>query len=471
MVLAATTMAGAGAAAYYAVQGLTLSHYDARAHLVVARRIADSLTPGWRQFGTVWLPLPHALNAPFAWMDWNYRTGFSGVVISVLALSVGLTAITRFVHERTGSLAAALSVPAIVLMNPNVLYLQSTPMTEPLLFGLSLLAVVIVDAWVRRPSTRLHRWAGVTLAALVMTRYEGWFIAAALLSVALVARRHQWIDVFRLAVYPGAAIGIFLFLSWAATGVWFVTSGFFVPDNPAFHRPMAVLIDVVEATVTLGSRTLVLVAIAGGVACVLASRRTLASLTPLALLGAACLPIVAFYAGHPYRVRYMVPLVVAAGVLSAFALAHVSRPLRGWATVAFLATVWFQRPPLDRQAPMVLEAQWETPFRLARTAVSRRLDQDYDGQPILASMGSLAHYMQEASSHGLRLDHFVHEGNGDLWMAALEAPRRHVSWVMIEERAEGGDQLAARAQSDASFLTGFVRAADGGGLVLYRRVP
>jgi hypothetical protein len=42
---------------------------------------------------------------------------------------------------------------------------------------------------------------------------------------------------------------------------------------------------------------------------------------------------------------------------------------------------------------------------------------------------------------------------------------------MIEERAEGGDQLAARARSDSSFLSGFVRAADGGGLVLYRRMP
>jgi hypothetical protein len=470
-ILAAATMVGAGAAAYYAVQGLTLSHYDARAHLVVARRVADSLTPGWRQFGTVWLPLPHALNAPFVWIDWNYRTGFSGVVISVLALAVGLTAITRFVHARTGSLAAALSVPGIILMNPSVLYLQSTPMTEPLLFGLSLLGVVNTDAWLRNPTTRLHRRAGATLTALVMTRYEGWFIAAALLAVALLARRQQRIDVFRLALYPGVAIGMFLFLSWAATGVWFVTSGFFVPDNPAFHRPMAVLVDVVEATVTLGSRTLVLVAIAGVVVCLLASRRTLASLTPLALLAAACLPIAAFYEGHPYRVRYMVPLVVAAGVLSAFALAHVSRRIRGWATVAFLATVWIQRPPLDSHAPMVLEAQWETPFRLQRTAVSRRLDQDDDGQPILASMGSLAHYMQEASSHGLRLDRFVHEGNGDLWMAALEAPRRHVSWVLIEERAEGGDTLATRARADASFLSGFVRAADGGGLVLYRRVP
>ena len=471
LVLTASAMAGTAAAFYYARQGLTLSHYDARAHLVVARRIADSLTPGWRQFGAVWLPLPHALNAPFVWIDWNYRTGFSGVVISIVALSVGLTAITRFIHARTGSLAAALSVPAVVLMNPNVLYLQSTPMTEPLLFGISLLAVVSVDAWLRDLSLRAHRLAGITLTALVMTRYEGWLIAAALIGVALVARRDQWIAVFRLAAYPGVAIGTFLFLGWAATGVWFVTSGFFVPDNPAFHRPVAVLVDVLDATVALGSRTLVLVATAGVVACLLNSRRTLASLTPLALLTTACLPIAAFYEGHPYRVRYMAPLVVAAGVLSAFALARVSRPIRGLATAAFLVAVWIQRPPLDSQAPMVLEAQWETPFRLERAVVSRHLDKDYDGQPILASMGSLAHYMQEASSHGLRLDHFVHEGNGDLWTAALEAPRRHVAWVMIEERAEGGDQLATRARSDSTFLSGFVRAADGGGLVLYRRVP
>jgi hypothetical protein len=47
---------------YYAQAGLTNSHYDARAHLVVARRVFDSLTPGWQQIGAVWLPLPHMLN-------------------------------------------------------------------------------------------------------------------------------------------------------------------------------------------------------------------------------------------------------------------------------------------------------------------------------------------------------------------------------------------------------------------------
>ena len=62
----------------YARADLTLSHYDARAHLVVARRVVDSLTPGWRQLGGVWLPLPHLINLiPVQW-DSSYRTGRRG---------------------------------------------------------------------------------------------------------------------------------------------------------------------------------------------------------------------------------------------------------------------------------------------------------------------------------------------------------------------------------------------------------
>jgi hypothetical protein len=118
---------------------------------------------------------------------------------------------------------------------------------------------------------------------------------------------------------------------------------------------------------------------------------------------------------------------------------------------------------------MVTEAQWETPYRRGREAVSRYLEQSYDGTPILASMGSLGHYMQEAAWSGLRLSDFLHEGNGDLWKAATTRPFHHVRWVLIEERAEGGDQLAARARTDADFLYGFERVAEGGGMALYRR--
>jgi hypothetical protein len=118
---------------------------------------------------------------------------------------------------------------------------------------------------------------------------------------------------------------------------------------------------------------------------------------------------------------------------------------------------------------MVTEAQWETPFRHEREVVSRYLDRAYDHTPILASMGSLGHYMQESARHGLRLADFVHEGNGDLWTAAVAHPGRHVRWMLIEERAEGGDILAAAARTRPTFLDGFERVAEGGGVALYER--
>jgi hypothetical protein len=150
----AALVVGTIAAVVYARDGLTLSHYDARAHLVVARRVCDSLTPGWRQIGAVWLPLPHLLNLiPLQW-DFNYRTGY----VSVLALSAGLGVMAEYLRRRTGSVAAALAAPAIILLNPNVLYLQSTPMTEPLLFALSLASLAAVDRWIETPTPKTMAW-------------------------------------------------------------------------------------------------------------------------------------------------------------------------------------------------------------------------------------------------------------------------------------------------------------------------
>src|SRR5919204_3272279 len=89
ILLAATAaIAGSFAAWHYHVLGLTLAHYDARGHLVVARRIIDSVTPGWQQIGAVWLPLPHLLNALPVQVDVVYRTGASAVFISLLSFSV-----------------------------------------------------------------------------------------------------------------------------------------------------------------------------------------------------------------------------------------------------------------------------------------------------------------------------------------------------------------------------------------------
>ncbi len=135
------------------------------------------------------------------------------------------------------------------------------------------------------------------------------------------------------------------------------------------------------------------------------------------------------------------------------------------------ALVAYELRPLDATAPMVTEAQWDLPNVAAREQVSRCLVDQYHGESVMASMGSLGHYMQDLSRHGFRLRDFLHEGNGDIWLNALEDPRPFAGWMLIEEKAEGGDMLAKRARENPAFLTGFSRVCEAAGLALYRRNP
>jgi len=475
IVTVVAAVAGIAAAVYYASLDLTLSHYDARGHLVVARRTMDGLTPGWRQIGAVWLPLPHVLNAlPVQW-DWNYRTGWSGVALSIGFLSAGLGALAGWLRRATSSWAIAAAIPLVILLNPNVLYLSSTPMTEPMLFGLSLAAVVSMDRWLQRQGPEQTLRTGTVLAALMLTRYEGWFITAALLVVAAVASVPR---AMRLALYPACAVIAFLLLSWGSTGQWFVTTGFFEANNPALGNLSLALGQVAEGVTELSGPWLLWFGFAGAIALLAAAGQAVKAgaregvaraLIPLTLAAAAALPAYAFFSGHPIRIRYMTALLVAAPVIGAFALARLPRRLHAPAAAALLAVAVWVAPPLDLAAPMVREAQRERPSSEARQAVTAALTQVWDGSPVMASMGSLGHYMQQLSAHGFELRDFLHEGNGDLWTAAIAAPRPYVKWILIEESAEGGDTLAALARVNPAFLTGFTRAANGGGVVLYIR--
>ena len=137
--------------------------------------------------------------------------------------------------------------------------------------------------------------------------------------------------------------------------------------------------------------------------------------------------------------------------------------------MAVLAVTGYELRPLDLSAPMIVEAQWDRPNAPVRARVTACLGRPGSGEKIMASMGSLGHYMQEASAEGFAIRDFLHEGNGDIWLASLESPRPFAAWVLIEEKAEGGDMLARIARERPSFLEGYERTCEGAGLALYRR--
>src|SRR5689334_10682883 len=55
-------------------RGLSNLYGDGIAHMEGARRLWDSLTPGYAEIGTVWLPLFHILASPLTLSDKLWRT-------------------------------------------------------------------------------------------------------------------------------------------------------------------------------------------------------------------------------------------------------------------------------------------------------------------------------------------------------------------------------------------------------------
>ena len=563
-------MFGTAAAVHYYQLGLTLAHYDARAHLVVARRVFDSLTPGWQQVGAVWLPLPHLLNALPVQIDGFYRSGVSGVAISIASMAVAAWAIAVLIHRATGSIVGGIVAAALLMLNPNVLYIQSTPMTEPLLFATTFLAVALVAKWSATVSTpnattpnsqttpnsppsrdetparfggaarppsparhsagfggtgapRLSRAPGWACIAAVLTRYEAWPIIAAAIGLAFVVLlRRGWPigaalrAVRGLALWPVWALAAFLVNSKVSVGAWFVSGGFFVAENPALGHPWMAWTQIWEGLAQLAGPVIpwlaVVSAVALGVAFVLppnrlrqgyggqeggnySSHRVLppkggnyrsdhvasafrrneadhaALIIVLALAASAALPLYAYYQGHPVRIRYDVPLVAASAALIGAAIAVLPRRVQAVAGILVVAlSAWHVRP-FDRRAPVVLESQRDVQNADGRRTVTAHLAANWNGRPIMMSMGSLGHYMHDLSHAGFGIGDFLHEGNGEIWKYAVRHPRPVVEWIAIEERSEGGDALAYQAKIDANFLEGYARVAEGGGVALYRRLP
>ena len=159
-----------------------LNYGDAVAHLHIARRVFDSHQSRPQQLGSVWLPLPHLLLIPFVAVYSWWANGIAGMIPSALAYLAGCAGIYRLARHWLQPAAAALAL-AFFATNPNLLYLQTTAMTEPLFLCEMIWTVVWLVEWRASmetinpgPTRRLWLIAAVLVAA-IFTRYDGWILA------------------------------------------------------------------------------------------------------------------------------------------------------------------------------------------------------------------------------------------------------------------------------------------------------
>lgn len=259
-----------------------LNYGDAVAHLHIARRVFDSHQPRFSQLGSVWLPLPHLLLIPFVQVYSWWANGFAGVIPSALAYLAACAGIYRLARRWLPPAAAAITL-AFFALNPNLLYLQTTAMTEPLFLCEMIWVVVWLVEWQSsltqertnfdhesrnrdaRRSSRLLWLIAIALVAAVFTRYDGWVMALlAWTCVGLVlARRGRlrsrafWLASVLVVAAPIAwflyntvAFGDWLFFlrgPYSAKAIEIRTAAPGFPPHPGWHNPWVGLIFFVKA--------------------------------------------------------------------------------------------------------------------------------------------------------------------------------------------------------------------------------
>jgi hypothetical protein len=202
-----------------------LLYGDAVAHLGIARRILDTRNPGLVQLGGVWLPLPHLLMLPFVQkMEW-WQSGLAGAWPSIGCYIAGVAGFYRLCRRMLIP-RWALTATAFYALNPNLLYLATTAMTEPLFLALiiwmTLLTVECTDE-IRadRESGVARRLIGLGLLifAAVFTRYDGWVLGAAVWCVVtwqLWRARGMW-----RRVVPSFVVFTLLAVSGPVLWLWY----------------------------------------------------------------------------------------------------------------------------------------------------------------------------------------------------------------------------------------------------------
>ena len=118
------------ATAYFYFHDLIVSYGDAESHLNIAKRVVSSITPGFAQLGGIWLPIPHLMMVPFVTNDFLWRSGLAGSIVGGFSYIVASIYIYKTMFLLTKNRAASYVAYLVFALNPNILYLQATPMTE-----------------------------------------------------------------------------------------------------------------------------------------------------------------------------------------------------------------------------------------------------------------------------------------------------------------------------------------------------
>jgi hypothetical protein len=491
--------------------GAMLNYGDAVGHLHIARRVFDAHQPRLTELGSVWLPLPHLLLIPFVQIYSWWASGFAGVIPSALAYLSACAGMYRLARHWLRPAPSALALTFFAL-NPNLLYLQTTAMTETLFVCEMVWVVVWLVEWRTcldsdpKKLCRTQYCIALALVAAVFTRYDGWGLALVawtcmgltlarrgrlrslsfwIASVLIVAAPVAWF------VYNSVGFGDWLYFvrgPYSAKAIEIRTSVPGFPPHPGWHNPWVAFIFYIkaaelDAAAAAWGNVLLTVSLLGTAWAWMTARKRAFQWALLLWFPVAFYAYSVSYGSVPifvpvwwphswYNTRYGMELLPAfalgLGFAAQFALAavHEFKPLKSnprWvqcAAGALFALAALNAAQMLRERPQVY-------IEGTKNIEARR---SYDEQippalrallaerPLGVVLMDTSVYPEIVAFTGIPLRQTINESDLEIYHEALTAPAAHAAIVL----AFDGDEIDRAVKAHPEGLTAVRRFSTAG---------
>jgi len=442
---------------FYYQNHLGLAYNDARSHLDIGRRVVEGLKPGLAQLGSVWLPLPHVLMLFTIWDDFMWHSGLAGAIVNMISFVVTGILIYKILKELEVSIFGRLVGILIFVLNINILYLQSTAMTELLLLATMTAGCYELLLWHKNDNVLYLVKAAFYIMLSTLTRYDGWFllfVAAALVVIkTFKSKGYKASEGTFILFCTLGGLGVFLWLLW--NGLIFKDPLYFAFGPFSAHSQQLSLEDAgvlitkhnwyqslrfyLYAFVYNSGAVPVIVGIIGSVYLFFDKRLTSnVKLAMTALLAPFAFNVLALYMGHSvlfiqglsgdtwFNVRYGIMLMPSIGVFGGYLIDRARYYSKLIIPLLMLSTffMFYSHDAVTIDDARVGSSQKNV------TEVSGYLNTNAKNQNGYVLI-SVASHDAIIFSSGLPMKRFIHEGTGLYWQDALAFPDRWARWIVM----------------------------------------
>ncbi len=484
---------------YYYHLGLIVQYNDSASHLDIARRIIDSLTPSFVQIGSTWLPLLHILILPFVANDFLWKTGIAGSFISMPSYIFSAIGIFKIIEDISDDKVAAFIGALAFILNANMLYMQTTPMFEPLLIVTFIWSMYFLLKWSRNMQIGYLLLTAFFVLLATLTRYDGWFlflgVVALVFGISWQKNGYQYAEGKVLLFSVLGGFGMFLWLLYNqlifGSFLYFAFNQYSAHSQqllleqmhqlPTKHNIILSFLIYGETVIYNCGLLLTILAILGLGYVLLTKKSNVVKIILLALLIPFVFNILALEQGHSviwlpnlppfnntfFNVRYgilMVPVIaIFVGILS-----EKKTIVKILVTVLILLqgiTFYMNNSFAFSSNNIVLFRDSLGGRSFVKNETSQWIHSNCaDGLTLISSASNEAIIFHS----GLSLKHYITEGTGSYWTKSLEHPSTFAKCIVISHSALDGVRKAIL--KNANFYQTFAFANSFDSLDVYIRL-